>query len=56
MEPPSVSLTVTFEVQRSYIKIKTLGSKNLIEIHSALSEHWTIVQILVGLIVFVKVM
>ena len=38
MEPAGVSDTVTISDQKSYIKIKTLCSKNPTEIHGALSE------------------
>ena len=38
MEPTGLSGTVTISDQRSYIKSETLCSKNLTEIHSALSE------------------
>ena len=55
-----MSRTVTISDQRSYIKIETLHGKNPTEIHSALNEvcgdiTWTVVQFLVGLIVFMVV-
>ena len=55
-----MSGSVTISDQRSYTKIETLHGKNRREIHEfrvkfVVSSQWTVVQFLVGLIVFVVV-